>query len=278
MSAKHEPSLLEYARFHGIARDYTAINPSEQPDQSLELPPDDPSVSDGKLKSLDKYLLTTQETVEKAIREEKLNVRKDDVRLLSAVLRDVRTHEFEFHLEDQLAAFRRLDKLRLEPPIFSLDYETRSALPRSPVLYNAEGLDLAPLEEVPEYQFGTLLKKADEINETIRNEKLNCTKQSFMLIQNAMKLGNVSSNHLDDILANSIRLVSILGSVEQQQTDLILTSHRQSLSVRNLLLLPPWTWTTYPSRVPRLSQSFRCYPALPRPRSQKHRSHKTIRQ
>lgn len=226
MSAKHEPSLLEYARFHGIARDYTAINPSEQLDHSLELPTDDPSVSEDKLKSLDKYLLTAQESVEKAIREEKLNVRKEDARLLSAVLRDVRTHEFDFNLEDHLAAFHRLDKLKLEPPIFSLDYETRSALPQSPVLYDTEGLDLAPLEEAPECQFETLVKKADDINEEIRNERLNCTRQSFMLIQDAVKLGNASSSHLDDILANIIKPVSILRSVQQQYTNSIPVSYR----------------------------------------------------
>lgn len=225
MSAKHEPSLLEYARFHGIARDYTVINPSEQLGHSLKLPTDDPSVPEDKLKSLDKYLLTTQESVEKAIREEKLNVRKEDARLLSAVLRDVRTYEFDFNLEDHLAAFHRLDKLKLEPPIFTLDYETRLALPQSPVLYDTEGLNLAPLEEAPEYHFETLVK-ADEINEDIRNEKLSCTKKSFMLIQDAMKLGNVSSNHLDDILANIINPVSILRSVQQQYTNSILVSCR----------------------------------------------------
>ncbi|GIK05675.1 hypothetical protein Aspvir_009788 [Aspergillus viridinutans] len=212
MSAKHEPSLLEYARFHGIARDYTGIardytgiDPSQQLDHSLKLPPDDPSVPEDKLKSLDKYLLTTQESVEKAIREEKLNVRKEDIRLLSAVLREVRTHEFEFNLEDHLAVFHRLNKLKLEPPIFSLDYETRSTLPQKPVLEDPEELDLPPLEEGPDYQFESLVKKADEINEEIRNEKLNCNKQSFMLIQDAMKLGNASSNQLDDIVANTIR-------------------------------------------------------------------------
>ncbi|KAF7161866.1 hypothetical protein CNMCM6106_008982 [Aspergillus hiratsukae] len=212
MSAKHEPSLLEYARFHGIARDYTAIHPSEQLDHSLELPPEDPPVPEDKLKSLDKYLLTTRESVEEAIREEKLNVRKEDARLLSAVLRDVRTHEFEFNLEDQLAAFHRHDKLKLEPPIFSLDYETRSALPQCPVLYDTEGLSLAPLEEAPEYHFETLVKNADEINKQIRNEKLNCTKQSFMLIQDAVKLENASSNPLDDILVNTIRPTVSFGS------------------------------------------------------------------
>ncbi|KAF7176217.1 hypothetical protein CNMCM7691_001933 [Aspergillus felis] len=205
MSAKHEPSLLEYARFHGIARDYTAITPNQQLDHSHKLPPDDPSVPQDKLKLLDRYLLTTQESVDKAIREEKLNVRKEDIRLLSAVLRDVRTHEFEFNPEDDLVAFHCLNKLKLEPPIFSLDYETHSALPQRPVLYNLEELDLPPLEEGPEYQFESLVKKADEINEEIRNEKLNCNKQSFMLIQDATKLGNTSSNHLDDIVANTIR-------------------------------------------------------------------------
>jgi hypothetical protein len=214
MSAKHEPSLLEYARFHRIARDYTAINPSQQLDHSLKLPPDDPPVLEDKLKSLDKYLLTTQESVEKAIREEKLNVRKEDIRFLSEVLRDVKTHEFESNLEDDLAAFHRLNKIKLEPPIFSLDYETHSALPKRPVLYDLEELGLPPLEEGPEYQLESLMKKADEINEEIRNEKLNCNKQSFMLIQDAMKLGNASSNHLDDIVANTIRPVSILRSVE----------------------------------------------------------------
>ncbi|KAF7154979.1 hypothetical protein CNMCM5623_003237 [Aspergillus felis] len=205
MSAKHEPSLLEYARFHGIARDYTAITPNQQLDHSHKLPPDDPSVPQDKLKLLDRYLLTTQESVDKAIREEKLNVRKEDIRLLSAVLRDVRTHEFEFNPEDDLASFHRFNKLKLEPPIFSLDYETHSAFPQRPVLYNLEELDLPPLEEGPEYQFESLVKKADEINEEIRNEKLNCNKQSFMLIQDATKLGNTSSNHLDDIVANTIR-------------------------------------------------------------------------
>ncbi|GFF81707.1 hypothetical protein IFM53868_03222 [Aspergillus udagawae] len=205
MSAKHEPSLLEYARFHRIARDYTAINPSQQLDHSLKLPPDDPPVPEDKLKSLDKYLLTTQESVEKAICEEKLNVRKEDIRFLSEVLRDVRTHEFESNLEDDLAAFHRLNKIKLEPPIFSLDYETHSALLKRPVLYDLEELDLPPLEEGPEYQLESLVKKADEINEEIRKEKLSCNKQSFMLIQDAMKLGNASSNHLDDIVANTIR-------------------------------------------------------------------------
>ncbi|GIJ92019.1 hypothetical protein Asppvi_010994 [Aspergillus pseudoviridinutans] len=205
MSAKHEPSLLEYARFHGIACDCTAITPNQHLDHSLKLPPDDPSVPEDKLKSLDKYLLTTQESVEKAIREEKLNVRKEDIRLLSAVLRDVRTHKFEFELEDALAAFHRLNKLKLEPPIFSLDYETHTALPQRPVFDDPEEVNLPPLEEGPDYQLESLVKRADEINEEIRNEKLNCNKQSFMLIQDATKLGNASSNHLDDIVANTIR-------------------------------------------------------------------------
>jgi hypothetical protein len=267
MSAKHEPSLLEYARFHGIAHDHTAINPNQQLDHSLKLPLNDPPVPEDKLKSLDKYLLTTQESVEKAIREEKLNVRKEDIRLLSTVLRDARTHEFEFSLEEHLAAFHRLTKLKLEPPIFSLDYETHST-PQRPVFDDSEELDLPPLEEAPEYRFESLMKKADEFNEEIRNEKLNCNKQTFMLIQNAMKLENASSNHLDDILANAIRPVSVLKSVEQQHANLILISYRYSLSVRNPLLLPLWAWMIYPSKVPpRLSQSFRCCPVLPRLRS-----------
>ncbi|GFF24320.1 hypothetical protein IFM58399_00620 [Aspergillus lentulus] len=210
MSAKHEPSLLEYARFYGIAREYTAINPSQQLDRSLQLPPDDPSVPEDKLKSLDKYLLTTQESVEKAICEEKLNVRKEDIRFLSAVLRDVRSHELELNLEDDLAAFHRLNKLKLEPPIFSLDYETHSALPLKPVLYDPEELDLPSLKEAPEYQFECFVEKANEISKEISNEKLNCSKKTFMLIQDAMKLGHVPSNHLDDILANAIRpIISI---------------------------------------------------------------------
>lgn len=225
MSAKHEPSLLDYARFHGIAHDYTAINPSQHLDHSLKLPPDDPPV-ENKLKLLDEYLVPTQESDKKAIFEEKLNVRKGDSRFLSAVLQDMRTHAFDLNMGDHLAAFNRLSKLKIEPPIFSLNYETHSALPQRPVLYNLQQSNLRALEEAPEYRCEPLVKKADEINEEMRNEKLNCNRKSFVLVQDAMKLGNVSSHYLDDILAHAIQPVSILKTVEQQHTNLILISDR----------------------------------------------------
>ncbi|KAH1828004.1 hypothetical protein KXW04_003647 [Aspergillus fumigatus] len=207
MSAKHEPSLLDYARFHGIAHDYTAINPSQHPDHSLKLPPDDPPV-ENKLKLLDEYLVPTQESDKKAIFEEKLNVRKGDSRFLSAVLQDMRTHAFDLNVGDHLAAFNRLSKLKIEPPIFSLNYETHSALPQRPVLYNLQQSNLRALEEAPEYRCEPLVKKADEINEEMRNEKLNCNRKSFVLVQDAMKLGNVSSHYLDDILAHAIQPIN----------------------------------------------------------------------
>ncbi|KAH3011978.1 hypothetical protein KXW60_009313 [Aspergillus fumigatus] len=207
MSAKHEPSLLDYARFHGIAHDYTAINPSQHLDHSLKLPPDDPPV-ENKLKLLDEYLVPTQESDKKAIFEEKLNVRKGDSRFLSAVLQDMRTHAFDLNMGDHLAAFNRLSKLKIEPPIFSLNYETHSALPQRPVLYNLQQSNLRALEEAPEYRCEPLVKKADEINEEMRNEKLNCNRKSFVLVQDAMKLGNVSSHYLDDILAHAIQPIN----------------------------------------------------------------------
>lgn len=94
------------------------------------------------------------------------------------------------------------------------------------MLYNLQQSNLRALEEAPEYRCEPLVKKADEINEEMRNEKLNCNRKSFVLVQDAMKLGNVSSHYLDDILAHAIQPVSILKTVEQQHTNLILISDR----------------------------------------------------
>ncbi|EAW06749.1 uncharacterized protein ACLA_084440 [Aspergillus clavatus NRRL 1] len=207
MSDEHEPSLLEYARFHGIASDFTSIRPSEYLDQINEVPLENPTLPEDRHKAFDEYLFNTQQSLEKTIREEKLNVKKDGVRFLSTVIRDVKTQTFESNSEQQTKAFRRINQLRLEPPIFNLEHETSLASLRPQSSYNTEDVELLPVEEPLEFRPETIVKTAEEIKASNRRQKVNCSKQSLVLLQDVIRLGNPSLEYLDGLLATIPRKI-----------------------------------------------------------------------
>jgi hypothetical protein len=187
MDTPQEPSLLEYARCHEIASDFTVIDPSlffdlsQDPTETHQpQPPPDYDVPD---------------ELDQVLRNDKLNLRKDAIRFLSSVLRETRADRIDINWAEILPPFNPARDLKVELPLSRLGAPIE--LPSSPLRYNEE-IDDAILVESVANQPSTVdalthsLDYGQRVVEQIQKERLNCSKSAFLLLQGVTRRDPVS--------------------------------------------------------------------------------------
>ncbi|KAI9930537.1 hypothetical protein MW887_011291 [Aspergillus wentii] len=191
---KHEgPSLLEYARFHGIAADFTSANNAlEYVNQIHEIASEDLTSHEENVATFESHLSTVQSRIEQDLRKEKLDLRKEDARFLSMIIRDVKAEQIDIDWDSLLPSFNRIRRLKVETPILHIDSDTDILSLKKPVSYDHDDIELPPAEKYPrDCQMDILdsfLGMADKTIGNMKMEKLDCTKDSLVMIQNARKL------------------------------------------------------------------------------------------
>lgn len=193
MDQKQGPSLLEYARFHGIATPFTTINPLEYVDQILE---NSPSSKEESSPASNSYTTTPWKCIERQLNSEKLNLSKKDARLLSTVIRDTRAERVEMNWDECLPSLPRIESLKVDLPALTTHHESEINALTSSVRSCRGNEALSLLRTCLPYSLPKSSKNFNtchKIDKTTKTEKLNCTRETFLLIQNARNCGDVSS-------------------------------------------------------------------------------------
>ncbi|GAB1199556.1 hypothetical protein APSETT444_008906 [Aspergillus pseudonomiae] len=159
-----EPSLLEYARFYGIARDFTAVDPLTYIDDVATETP----LPHDTLSEFQDHIYETQRNVEDKLRKEKLNVRKESARLLASVIQDARAEKLDINWDELLPKFSQADELKLPLPILHEDSIMETLRYTSPLRYDENVVEIRPHDEsCPKLKdediIADLLVKADQV-------------------------------------------------------------------------------------------------------------------
>ncbi|GAB1208327.1 hypothetical protein APSETT445_007075 [Aspergillus pseudonomiae] len=179
-----EPSLLEYARFYGIARDFTAVDPLTYIDDVATETP----LPHDTLSEFQDHIYETQRNVEDKLRKEKLNVRKESARLLASVIQDARAEKLDINWDELLPKFSQADELKLPLPILHEDSIMETLRYTSPLRYDENVVEIRPHDEsCPKLKdediIADLLVKADQVLKDVMPEKLNCMNVKDMLLE-----------------------------------------------------------------------------------------------
>ncbi|GAA84132.1 similar to An11g00590 [Aspergillus luchuensis IFO 4308] len=203
MASPNEVSLLQYARFHGIATEHTDIDPLQHIDGVCDIPPDFLHPLGDTFSVIEQTIASSQQVIEQNLHPEKLDIRKESVQFLSSVLRDIKRDNIDDCWDEVLPLWDRFDDLKLEPPLFSSDKDTNLVLPAEPLRYSREENLLGSHEGLAsDYDsnfLSPLIHEADIIKKRVGNEKLDCSKDALLLIQGARQAGNRPLD-LDDYL------------------------------------------------------------------------------
>lgn len=207
MDTWEDPSLLEYARFYNIACDSAEIDPSVYID--------DPSEADDDTPPLRPEVSEAQTNVEHLLHE-KLDVTKDAACFLASVARDVQAEKIEIGWSQYLPPFQTADNLKVAVPITTLDGD-RYSLDRQPPLRYEENdfsrhLDELCLDnqDMPIPESGPLY--GPNIMEQCTREKLNCTKESFLILQNVKRNCELSREEVDTLLQSMMASRKVRGT------------------------------------------------------------------
>ncbi|KAL5364932.1 hypothetical protein BJX96DRAFT_168688 [Aspergillus floccosus] len=182
MDTPHEPSLLEYARYHGIASDFTAIDPS----LFFDPPQDPPGIHQSQLPQD----FDTPDELAQALGKDRLNIRKDALRLLSSILRETRYDQTDINWAEILPPFNPARDLRVERPLFRIGAPIE--LPSSPLRYDEENNDEELVESVANQPstadaLTESLDYGQRMAEQVEQERLNCSKSAFLLLQDVTR-------------------------------------------------------------------------------------------
>lgn len=188
------PSLLDYATFHGIATPADTTCPLDclntLTDQAYN---NNASPKNDHLSILENHL----STIEQGLHEERLNLSKKDALFLSATARDARTNHTDINWDKYLPSMRQIESLRVETPALMTHHETDLALLKQHAFFNRREVVSSllrgslPYPLVPEGSSDGFREPGLEIIETLKSEKLNCSRESLGLIQNAMRCGDI---------------------------------------------------------------------------------------
>lgn len=203
MSQPQGPSLLEYARFHGIATNQITINPLGYINQILEASNHEDTFTS------DNYLSTTQAAIEQDLCGEKLSVSRNDARFLSTVLRNARAEHVDVNWDEHLPSMRRMEGLKVELPALATHHETDMASLRNHTFFGRGDAASSLLKGCSSYPMadcsGDIVKLGDDVVKRIRMEKLNCTKGSLIMIQNARMCGDGLSLNMESYFDTLLR-------------------------------------------------------------------------
>lgn len=184
------PSLLDYAGFHGIATPYGITCPLDYFD-TVQARGDDASTNHDQLFGFENHL----STIEPELHAERLNVSKRDARFLSAVARDTRGNNVDINWDTYLPSMRRLESLKVETPALMTHHGTDLAMLKKHTFFNRRDVvSSLPRRSLPypiEGSSHRLREAGPEIVETLKSERLNCSRDSLVLIQNAVRCGDI---------------------------------------------------------------------------------------
>ncbi|RAL15760.1 uncharacterized protein BO97DRAFT_421008 [Aspergillus homomorphus CBS 101889] len=180
-------SLLQYARFYGIASSDSDVDPLAHVQESLEEIPDLPLHT---LSQFRDHIARVQTSVEQSLHHEKLDLRKESALFLASVLRKIEPSDIEGHWGSILPSWDRYDKLRVEPPILTNDQELQLPPLKNRVCYTQHDYHLVPLEEdrISDRDVilvGGLVNGIDPSGKGMKEERIDCTRDALLLIQNA---------------------------------------------------------------------------------------------
>ncbi|KAE8139085.1 hypothetical protein BDV38DRAFT_281252 [Aspergillus pseudotamarii] len=203
MENPQEPSLLEYARFYGIARDFAAVDPLTYIDETTSETP----LPRDALSEFQDYIYETQRNVENDLHKEKLSVRKESARLLASVIQDARAEKLDIDWDEILPKFSQVDELKVQLPILFEDNIVDTLRYTSPLRYDENKIETRPLDEScqkleDEDIKADILAKADQVLKDIMPEKLKCSRESMLLIQKARDCGTLPFADLEGLLDN----------------------------------------------------------------------------
>ncbi|KAL4800733.1 hypothetical protein BDV19DRAFT_396237 [Aspergillus venezuelensis] len=200
-------SLLAYARFHGIASDYTAVDLFSQIDDTFELFPKDISLLQNTISGCGTLLRNARSTLDKRLRTEKLGVSKDAARFLTSVTRDIQTDTIVIDWDEVLPEFRRCQDVQVEPVVFSLERESDVRLSKKTLRYTNGDIDLGesnePIEIFDEPSpLDHIRRNGNSLLEQIKKDKIKASKGAFSIIQSAQKEDRPSTEELQALLGD----------------------------------------------------------------------------
>ena len=199
MDTPENHSVLEYARSHGVASNLASINPLEFLDQTCRPSSTTDSPHRDLQFSFDDSIISFHKSIEQSLRSEKLDIDKDDGRFLSTIIRKAKVENLatKTTIDHLLPSLNRLDKLKLEPPLLRADCELDLLSLKRRSLHSSDVIkpslvqkELEHLQHLShQWKFEDI---TNEIEDELRRERLDCTKESLKLIQNAKRSGELS--------------------------------------------------------------------------------------
>lgn len=199
-----DPLLLDYARLHGIASDYTAVDPHALIDDTLK------SLQHTELKCHNRRN-TARTLLESNIRREKLCLSKEGARFLTALIRDNQAQSLVINWDDLLPDFHRVDDTKIDPPIFSLESERDVRSSKKPLWYSAHDIELElsntsqELANAPN-PLASLQMNKNSLMDQVKRDKLKCSKESFSLIQSVRDDAGPSVLEFEDALGSILEV------------------------------------------------------------------------
>lgn len=220
-----EPSLLEYARFYGIATNFTAVNPFSYVDHTCEIShqsiiPDHDQEESRNQSAFGIHLSTAHASIEGTPRKEKLNISKDDAQFLSGIIRNAKTKtttnvediDWESHL---LSSRNRQtgNLLKLEMPLLRRTDDEHEFNAANRTLSDHDEIDLSSFSlnagaedsELEDLGFlDHIFQETGEVARRIQTEKLDCARDSLLLIQDIKRCGNLGATDIEAFFESAL--------------------------------------------------------------------------
>lgn len=180
----HRQSVLDYARSHGVAFDFAAVNLIDYVDQNCDIPSTALPSQQETQHAFEDHISSVHASIEGNIQTEKLDVSKDDARFLSTVIRKskVEGKDNNINWDSLLPSLDLLERIKLEVPLLKIDAELRLSSIRQRSVLDLSEIQLPAAPLVPDCQSPLV-----DIRDEIKKERLECTKESLKLIQNARR-------------------------------------------------------------------------------------------
>lgn len=206
MTGSQEPSLLDYARFHGIAIDHQAVIPLDQ------VPPPHSPINDGfadpsDVPSIDPPVV--HHSLEQELGSEKLEIPKDAARFLSSLLRTASANPGGINRDSFFPEPHRNKNLKLEVPLLKRNWGPGSSLGCAErIALDPVKLQL-PRENVSDEQDeGLVFPKryfdlSDSIWKEVSTEKLDCSKDDLELLQRIKGVEKPDSGYILEKVSES---------------------------------------------------------------------------
>ncbi|WEW56849.1 hypothetical protein PRK78_002304 [Emydomyces testavorans] len=216
MASSFEPSMLEYARFHGIAYDHLAIDPVSSVPPYASIRPEKPFQESKECFPLD--LDGLRELIHKK-HKEKLSISKAGAAFLTSVIRPHSSHvEWGSKLDEMISNYRRIMDIRQELPILRTDHEHDMHVFRGMLSLDKMEVDL-PLEQINDendegFVFPSYVRDLPiQIHDQISKEKLDCTREVLLFMHEARTAGTLPPGYGDGEKQPKYTRRSDLGSI-----------------------------------------------------------------